>query len=73
MNEKKIKRELKKRYRYSKNIFYILLALVIILILIDLALFFVFKAVKRENTIKVNVEGISTEEGQNLEEYLNQK
>ncbi len=68
----KVERELKKRYHHIKTIFYILLALMAILILIDIGLFLVFKALKRETTVKVNVKGVGQEEAQELEDFLNQ-
>lgn len=73
MKDKKIKQELKKRYLYSRKIFYILLGLIVVLTLVDIGLYLIFKAVKKENTIKVNLQGVSSEESKELEDFLNQK
>jgi len=72
MTRRKEEEELKRRLKLQRIYLGLLAFFVVVLLIIDIVLLYLFLALKKYNTFTVRVQGVTQEEAKTLERYLNQ-
>ncbi len=72
MTRRKEEEELKRRLKLQRIYLGLLAFFIVVLIIIDLVLLYLFLSLKKYNTFTVRVQGVTQEEAKTLERYLNQ-